>query len=201
MQTFTGKEQSDIISMKKLIALHYKNAIIKLPSELANFINKHGIITGGISASVQQGKIPNDIDVYLKSKSAVDAFNSAIETETTVIMDCVKNVNPEYGLETKMKGKLVTARAVTFECGIQVITMSDMNVREKFDFIHCMPWYDIDADKYYISRSQYDSIVRRVIVPNPTPGATAITRHRLTKYIERGWTYNAEELDDVVWRM
>lgn len=198
MPTFTGKEQIEILSMKNLIKIHYEKAIKQLPKELGEFLFRHGIITGGISASVQQGKTPNDIDIYLKSKSAIDAFNSAIENEVLVIMDCVKNVNPEYGLETKMKGKLVTARATTFECGIQVITMSDMNVREKFDFIHCMPWYDIEADKYYISKSQYDSIVRKVIVPNPTPGATAITRHRLTKYIERGWTYNAEEVEELI---
>lgn len=196
MQIFTGKEQQDIISMKKMIELHYKTASVTLPTAIYNFINDFGIITGGISASVHAGKKPNDIDVYLKDANSLIAWKSAIESGSKEFMDQVSDVNVKYGLETLVEGKLVTARATTFKCGIQVITMDDIKIREVFDFIHCMPWYDISADMYHISRSQYDSITRKVIVPNTNIGAEKPTKHRVTKYLERGWTY-PEGLDSL----
>ena len=194
MPTFTKIEEIEIVSIKKLIEFHYDNAVIRLPDQLKSFLETHGIITGGITASVADGGPPNDIDVYLMSKEAVDAFRSAVTSASagSLLMEHIKSVNQKYPIETIVDGKLVTANATTFEGGLQVITMDTSDMRKHFDMIHCMPWYSLSHKQFHISRAQYDSIKSKKVVQNPLckPG---ISKRRLQKYVDRGWTYNIIE--------
>lgn len=192
MPTFSIAEEIEIVSAKKLIEFHYDVAVMKLPSQLKSFLETNAIISGGITASVMHGEPPNDIDIYLTSSSAVDAFKSAVNN--SLMLEHIKSVNQKYPIETIVEGKLITANATTFDDGIQVITMDTSDMRKHFDMIHCMPWYSLSTKQFYISRSQYDSIKSRKIVQNPLckPG---VSKHRMQKYVDRGWTYDIIEVD------
>jgi hypothetical protein len=82
-------------------------------------------------------------------------------------------------------GKVITARATTLKHSVQVITMETKEHRKSFDFIHCMPWYDIKAGKYYISENQYRSIKEKKLIINPN--AKVVAKYRIAKYEDRGW--------------
>ena len=181
---FNTTETHEISMVKSVIKSTLANAMEKMPHDIKLLMND-AVVTGGISASFFHMEKQNDIDVYLKSKTAIDKLMMLIGLPE--IAQTVADVNPKYGIETLVDGKLVTAHAVTFKSGIQIITMNTVeDARKLFDFIHCMPFYDFSDGKYYISRAQYDSIKAKHLVLNPTGVSPA--PNRMTKYIERGWT-------------
>jgi hypothetical protein len=88
--------------------------------------------------------------------------------------------------EVKVRGKVVTANAVTFKNGLQVITHTCKAHREAFDFIHCMPYFDMKTQQLFISRRQYDAIKNKKLIKNAEfPHAKG---HRTEKFLERGWS-------------
>jgi hypothetical protein len=92
-------------------------------------------------------------------------------------------------VDTEIEGKLITAHATTFDNDIQVITMATSEFRDTFDFIHCMPWYDIKTGKLHISPAQYEAIKNKKLVLNPKAKKKPTAR-RVEKYVERGWLFN-----------
>ena len=99
----------------------------------------------------------------------------------------VKEVNPNYMTDLEVKGKLITAHATTFKNNVQVITMGAADMRKTFDYVHCMPWYDIQTNKLYISEYHYNVILEKRLVRNPEC-KTPPSAYRTHKYTERGWS-------------
>lgn len=178
---FTPAEMSEINNVKSNIEDFFIH--LKAPIELINIIRK-GILTGGASASLFHGTRPNDWDVYLTDQNDIDALNK-LAKEVDVVTESIEDINPKYGVDTIVEGKLVTPRAVTFKNGLQVITMSRADARDTFDFVHCMPYYDIASRTYHISRRQYDSIKAKKLIHNPKSPQPATYRRQ--KFLNRGW--------------
>lgn len=156
-----------------------------LGHELHTWIFTNAILTGGAISSLLHNEEVNDWDLYVKSPQAIAGFSSHIMEEYN--QSEVKEINPKYMIETEVEGKLITSHATTFKNNVQVITMGAADMRKTFDFVHCMPWYDIAANKLYISEYQYNIIMDKKIVRNPECKMPH-NAYRMQKYIERGWS-------------
>jgi hypothetical protein len=177
-EVFTPEEIREIEVVKTKITEKLKT--FKFPTEIARLLRK-SVLTGGVSASLFHNEEPNDWDIYLLDNADILEFERLVPS----IIDSVEDVNPKYFVDTKVEGKLVTARATTFKNGVQIITMNTASNREAFDYIHCMPYFDLSKMLYHISRNQYNSIKNKILVKNPA-GVIPVT-HRTQKFIDRGW--------------
>lgn len=158
--------------------------------KLESLFFDHCIITGGCIASLYHDEPVNDIDLYAKTVKSIN------EIQSYIIADCQDLIATydKYDLDpngnkvvTVKDAKLVTANAVTLTNDIQFIHLGEADdCRNKFDFIHCMPWYDIRTQKLYISESQFNAIKNKELLRNPK--GEELTDKRIQKYIKRGWT-------------
>lgn len=156
-----------------------------LGHEMHTWIFQNAILTGGAISSLIHNEMPNDWDLYAKTPQAIAGFSSHIMEELN--QSEVKEVNVKYIADTEVEGKLITANATTFKNNVQVITMGAADMRKTFDYVHCMPWYDIAANKLYISQYQYNIIMEKKLVRNPDCKISH-NAYRTQKYIDRGWT-------------
>ena len=177
---FTTEELAEIHSVKEKIEQFIRS--VKLPVALIKPM-KNSIVTGGASASLFHGSTPKDWDFYLTNQTSIDEINNLIKEKK--VLEAIEDINPKYGVDTIVEGKLVTPRAITFKNGIQIITMSRADARFTFDFVHCMPYYDIETRIYHISRRQFISIKTKTLMHNSKSPQPAVYRRQ--KFINRGW--------------
>ena len=182
MNEFTPVEVSHIQNAKLTLLSLFTPRFEQLPMSLQMLL-ENGILTGGATASVMQNGIPNDYDIYLTDKEHIEAFKSLLHNND--VLEFVKDISESYKANIQVNGKLITANATTFNNGIQVITCADAKSREKFDYIHCMPYMNIKDKLLRISKKQYLSIMHKTLVINPN--AERVDGHRTTKFLERGW--------------
>lgn len=185
-EQFDINQKTHILQIKYAIVNYTSDRLKQLDVRIQMLVKMYGILTGGVTASIFWGQKPNDFDIYFKIDHARDEFQKLMLDEK--IQADIADVNPNYGVETLVNGKLVTSHAVTFKNGIQIVLMHTSEARETFDYIHTMPWYDFDTKKYHISRHQYDVINQKKLVKNPHPKSFGITEKRMQKFIDRGWT-------------
>lgn len=146
--------------------------------KLVDAIREHCILTGGVTASVFHGENINDYDLYARTKTGHD-----------IVLDSIQRYHPgnievalNYATIQTEDGKLVSANAITLHNQMQFITMGTFHeCRASFDFKHCLPYYDIRDEKFYISPDQYQLIKKKELYP--ITGKLA----RLPKFEERGW--------------
>ncbi len=182
----THIDTNKISYIKRMIRVHLVNGkISELDPDLNAWLYQNAILTGGAISSLFHDEMPNDWDLYLKHPSDVKTFSEHIMKELN--QNDVKEINPKYMIETEVEGKLITSRATTFTNNVQVIMMGTADMRKTFDFIHCMPWYDIKEDKLYISEYQYNVIMNKKLVRNPDCKMPH-NAYRMQKYIEKGWS-------------
>jgi hypothetical protein len=183
--TFTEQEKERIMDLKKAVRNGISKALIPLNTTLRGHLINNCILTGGCTASICASATPNDWDLLFKKEQDAVSFQQYIQDNNSDVMDIV----PQYA--TAATGtKLVTINAVTLKNKVQVINWKWK--RENFDFIHCMPYYDIKEDKFYISREQFDSIQNYKLVINPgfkINPANLLDDKRIEKWIKRGFSY------------
>lgn len=184
-EEFSESQIQNIQRVKNSLQNRLHDKLGSMDPRIQVLVKYGGIVTGGVSASLFWHDEPNDYDIYFKNEASRDEFQKLLIDP--IIQDSIADVNPNYGVETLINGKLVTSHAVTFKNNVQIILMHTSNARETFDFIHTMPWYDCDDRKYYISQSQYDAITTKTLIQNPHPNATKQTQKRMQKFIDRGW--------------
>lgn len=185
---FTESEQYEIEVVKGQAQKKLRELIADLPTQSYPYF-KDMILTGGCFASLFHGESPKDWDVYLRDIDTAQEFDGMVMGDVTM-MALVKDVNPAYRVATKVRSKVITENAVTFKNQLQVITNNDKTGRKSFDFIHCMPYFDMATQKLFISRLQYDCIKKKNLVKNPDH-ARELSQHRIDKFISRGWNLGA----------
>ena len=183
---FSNGDVMKINTIKRIIRDRLEQFDQELPQAITQYL-KDGIITGGMFASLWHHEEPKDWDFYFSDSNMMSNFQALVynTSPNSMMMDHVKDAGP-YFKQTQIDGKLVTANAVTFKCGLQMITMATAGHRKYFDFIHCMPFYDYNKDELRISPQQLDSIKRKEIIKNPKFKGTPKT-FRVEKYLDRGW--------------
>lgn len=185
MEKFSQSEIVDILHVKDELRQILNHKFVTLPVNVRWLVQNYGVVSGGASASLFHKEEPKDLDVYINNQHALDEFNKMLNLPE--VLEHVCDVNEKYGGHELVAGKLVTSHAVTFKNGIQIITMHGADARNTFDYIHCMPYYGIETDQYFISHAQYKSIKEKVLVPNPHPKAFKPVDSRRMKFIQRGW--------------
>ena len=186
--TFTDNERQEIESVKDTVQKKLRNLLSDLPVETYPYF-KQCILTGGCFASLFLDEEVHDWDVYLRDSVTISQFESFVMSDTPTLNE-VADVTSGYMTITNVDGKLVTANAITFKNGLQVIIKADKTHRETFDFLHCMPYFDMATQQLFISRRQYDAIKDKKLVKNPRH-ALALDEQRVEKFISRGWNLGA----------
>lgn len=186
-------DPENIRALKGIIRTKLDEKITALPPQLQT-ICKNCVLTGGAITSLFHVEEPNDYDLLFNF--SVDMLKVKVDVQHTrniiVPRTCISNINANYFKdieEVVYKGdgtKAVTDWAVTLFNGIQMV-FKTVDYRKGFDFIHCMPYYDIMREKLYISPHQYDCIMHKKLVINPAH-SQPIVEKRIKKYTDRGWT-------------
>lgn len=182
--TFTTTEKTKILRLKSELTAQFSVKMSAIDDNLFKAqVRENCIITGGAIASCFHGEKINDIDLYAKDRIYLDSIKEYILNHMTSHIKEMKS----YDLVPQPKTRMITNNAVTLNGDLQFIYLGTADqCRLKFDFIHCMPWFDIKTQKLYISKNQYDSISAKRLFVNPF-GEPAKFR-RMDKYIKRGWT-------------
>lgn len=188
--TFTTSEKTKILRLKSELTAQFSVKMSAISDNLFQAqIRENCIITGGAIASCFHSEKINDIDLYAKDQVSLDTLK-------TYILESMKNDIKEmksYDIEDvtnpipPAKTHMITNNAVTLKGDLQFIYLGTADqCRLKFDFVHCMPWFDIKTQKLFISKDQYDAIATKRLFVN-LKGEPAKFR-RIDKYTKRGWT-------------
>jgi len=186
---FTDHEVLAIQEVKKRIRNGVSKALLPINHSLRLHLINNCIVTGGCSYSTYFNQEPNDWDLLFKDEMSAHAFATYIKQHQEDVSDMT-----QYN-GTDIKGaKLITANAVTLKNKVQVIDWKWQ--RNNFDFIHCMPWYDLKEDKYHIASEQYDAIKNKQLILRD-PDTYVPDDKRLKKWVDRGFTIEFK-MDELV---
>jgi len=180
--SFSMQQKTKILSLKSSILSYYSLQMKKIQDRtLENYFHEHGVITGGCISSLFHNEHVNDIDIYAKSSKAI----SAIKDHIIITGKNIKS-GSKYELDASVSQPWITENAVTLTNDVQFIYLgTSEDCRVKFDFVHCMPWFDIQSQKLYISESQYAAIESKTLIQNVN-GHRA-NEKRIEKYNKKGW--------------
>jgi hypothetical protein len=191
---FTDHEVLTIQEVKKRIRNGVSKALLPINHTLRTHLINNCIVTGGCSASTFYNQEPNDWDLLFKDEVSARSFKNYINALMYYINEDKEDVM-DAGTYTGVHftGKLITANAVTLKNKVQVIDWKWQ--RNNFDFIHCMPWYDLKEDKYNIASEQYDAIKNKQLIARD-PDTFKPNDRRLKKWLDRGFTieFKVDEL-------
>ena len=184
--TFTTTEKTKILRLKSELTAQFSVKMSAIADNLFQAqVRENCIITGGAIASCFHSEKINDIDLYAKDQPSLNALKSYILESMKADIKEMKAYDLDDAIP-QAKTHMITNNAVTMKGDLQFIYLGTADqCRLKFDFIHCMPWFDIKTQKLYISKDQYDSIATKRLYVN-TLGEPAKFR-RIDKYTKRGW--------------
>lgn len=178
--------------LKELVRTTIERKLGEFPLSLNLMLYDDCIFSGSGIASIYHGEEAKDYDLWCKTRILLDADKQRIIES---YMNYVGEYSDKYddGKSTtivdgeKEKKYLITANAITFTNKVQLITITSYNsARTGFDFIHCMPYYDMQHKKLYISPNQLDAIKNRKLVIN---GNLRAQDWRIQKFLNRGWSF------------
>ena len=193
--TFTTSEKTKILRLKSELTAQFsvKMSAISDDSFKAQ-VSENCIITGGAIASCFHSEKINDFDLYAKDQASLNTLKIYILES---MKDNIKEMKA-YDVNSTA-GYMITDNAVTLKGDLQFIYLGTADqCRLKFDFIHCMPWFDIKTQKLHISKDQYDAIADKRLLVNPLGN---VKFKRIDKYTKRGWgiepALRAQALKDI----
>ena len=178
--TFTLAEKTKILKLKTNLSIVFNNKLKEIDDpHFSTLIRTNCIITGGAIASVYHNQKINDIDLYAK--------DNVISIKDYIITQMPNHIKQYTSYDILQKNvPAITNNAVTLANDLQFIYIDKAEkCRSEFDFIHCMPWFDILTQKLYISPEQYSAIATMVLIPNPRGQPAKFLR--IDKYTQRGW--------------
>lgn len=183
--TFEDKAKA----LKEKIERALGNVLIHYPSGLYNRIMLNCVLSGSSISSLYHGEPVKDYDIWCKDMNVLTSMEKEIpEKYSNQIKEYSER--DSYGNLTgkKQNEKIITKNAITMVGEVQLITLSTYDVlRKQFDFIHCMPYYDLKEKKFYISPHQMECIATKKLELNP--GGNKPLQWRIEKFKFRGWTF------------
>ena len=198
--TFSVPQRTRILALKSSIASYYNLQMKKISDrQLENYFYEHCVITGGCIASLFHNEAVNDIDVYAKTSKAMTVIKDHIILDGRNIKTTKGYPSDILATNDTVPQPLVTDNAVTLNNDVQFVYLGTTDeCRAKFDFVHCMPWYDIKTQRLHISETQYAAIESKTLVLNIS--GEAVKDRRIQKYINKGWKYSQRDLKPVEFR-
>ena len=179
-------------ALKILVASEIRKKLNELPINLAKILTENYILSGSSIASIYHGEQAKDYDLWVDIATEATA-TSSVKRYIAKNMAFVAEYQDKYGdlqiPDEKRGQKVITDRAITLTNGIQIITMGSFSeLRRNFDFVHCLPYYVLYTDKFFISPLQMEVISKKKLVQN-IYGQQA-TAARILKFTERGWGWS-----------
>jgi hypothetical protein len=175
--------------LKALVREKISEALSGLPSTLHHMLKVQCILSGSSISSIYHNETINDFDLWFKEKTLIEGSKSyVLEQHAHSIME-YGETDAYAGLEPnneKYNAKIITNNAITLKGKVQIITLGEYDQQRKyFDFVHCMPFYDIEKDIFYISPEQMECISEKKLKMNP--GGRTPTEWRISKFLRRDW--------------
>lgn len=151
-------------------------------------------ITGGFFASCIQGESPKDVDFYFNyaenADSTVKYLQHWLQDKQTDISDDHDKI---YRLVKYGDGSMVSEWAISLKSDFNQLMYSFIykhygdphEMKKTFDYLHCMPHYDIRNDTLYISEAQLVAAKNKTLIINNKDN---VTSERRQKFLKRGYT-------------
>jgi hypothetical protein len=181
---------NDIYIAAKQVKLQLREAIYSCPvynKILApmGYVERVYVAGGAVASLIQTGTF-KDIDIYFRDQRTAEIVNNQIKTklhaEIADVSEAYKDAN--WIIE---KGKMVTANAITMHTKTSYILCEagePDQLRRHFDYVHCMPWYDIANDTLHMSNKQYLACKSKLLIVNNIDAKRA---RREAKFLSRGY--------------
>ena len=185
MNAFTDEQKVVIYRVKSKIVLHFQEFKLK-PWYNSNLPWDKVYLSGGAIASLFQNEKPKDWDLYFEDDFTQSIFHNYLTSAS--VKEYIEDVNEKYQEYVGVDGKMITSNSITMKGGDSFIICMNgkpKDVKQKFDYVHCTPHYDIMDMKLYISSKQYQAIENKKLIVN---NQNSITTYRKNKFIERGYT-------------
>ena len=191
--------------------------------ELKEAVRKHYILTGGAIASMLQGDLPNDYDIYFDCPAVAsrlakyylrqlvgedfhevaDVLESEERVEVKIFSSGVldKLDAPE---NTENKGRyrvsMITSNAITLTNEIQLVLrfVGDASaIHKNYDFVHATNYYS-EKTGLVLHPAALESILAKELkyVGSLYPVCSLF---RIKKFIKRGWNITAGEMFKIVY--
>lgn len=182
--------ESKALCLKEHVKERITKVLIAFPVQFHTWIKVNCVLSGSSISSIYHGEEPKDFDLWYKK---LDEPKRHIDAIITNYGDYIATYKNEPGYDSLRHGnlgdeKVITHNAITFIEKLQLITLDDYKTcRQGFDFIHCMPYYDFNDDKFHISENQMKSIAHKKLVKNPEGNGPA--EWRIHKFKQRGWSF------------
>lgn len=180
---FSLSEKVKILRVKHQIQ-DFVNAMEQMDWYQRTIKNSDLILTGGITVSLLHDENPKDWDFYFVDPQDCYDFARLVQLEKKYIKDVQEHYKEILGQD----GKMITANSITMNNDASFITMitgTPEEVRKHFDYVHCMPYYSLKEDKFYISYEQYVACMDKSLMFN---NESAYKSYRHSKFIDRGFT-------------
>ena len=198
--SFSESDKTKILRLKSSIASYYNLQMKKIGDRhLESFFYTHCVISGGMISALFHDEAVHDIDLYCKDKLMMQSIKD-------YIVNSGKNIKSIESYELDSDGNkvskgpahpCVTENAVTLTNDVQFIYIDTWpNAQSKFDFVHCMPYYDIGTQKLYISEAQFNAIKNKRLIPT---GKVETKEKRIDKYVKRGWNVQGATPVEFTW--
>lgn len=182
MSNFTAEEITKILMAKDAIKKNIEEFLLTVGK--LNFRCEF-FVSGGCTASLLQNEVPKDYDIYFKYESPAKRIVELYTNDPSYMNEVA--VYEEKYRDVEIGQMVITENAVTLKNNLQLITKhygTPQEIRSTFDFVHCLPYYDTEDDRLYISRDQYDCCVNKVLKVN---NLNNYTRYREEKFKKRGY--------------
>jgi hypothetical protein len=183
MNQFSYTEKEHILSVKKDIELFIDN--MQNTSWYGGCTHNNNIIlTGGAFASLLNDEKPKDWDFYFNFYEDMEYFKDTVENK---FIHDIHKVDDQYKELLGKNGKMITANSITMNNDASFITLLTGNpneIRSHFDYVHCLPYYELATKKLYISKQQYMACTQKTLIIN---NEKSFKPYRHDKFIKRGF--------------
>jgi hypothetical protein len=188
------KAFTDFESKATVLKMHVREKILRaienFPNGLHGRLQANCILSGSCISSIYHNEEVKDFDLWCKNDFLINEIAEEIKTK---YLDEIAEYKDEDGYDTLREGnlgneKVITNNAISLKNKVQYITLGKYaSQRKLFDFMHCLPYYDLNGDKLYISPRQMQVIDRKLLVENP--GGKRPLGWRISKFQKRGWVW------------
>jgi hypothetical protein len=159
--------------------------LAELPGPVMLSFKSNCCLSGGSISSIYHGEAVKDYDLWVKDKRDIETIRRQLEQKDFSNIVTEDN-GSEYDGMKMPKGRYTSDNAITLQNRIQFILLSDLeDARGNFDFIHCLPYYDLLSDKMYISKAQFAAIRHKQLIANNSDN---VTKKRIEKFRAKGWS-------------
>ena len=166
--------------------------LAEIPGPMALLLKTCCGLSGGAISSIYHGEPANDFDLWAHEENYVKIIADTLSKQDLSNIR-IGDTGKEYGSSEMSRtfretGKIVTDNAVTLKNRLQFIKLGTLEeCRPTFDFAHCMPHYDINLNKLYISKVQWEAIRSKKLVP--MRDKDKISNSRKVKLEMKGWVW------------